>query len=134
MRMKSVAPLLYAAGVFSASVVCAGSLKAEPLPLSHGTYVQADLACEGAPFAALRTYDGQGLGGPHDSKCVSKIIDAHGRTYKIATSCAAAGDGSPVAPTTAFETVFVQSRRSFKIADASPGEGGVSYKLCPGSR
>jgi hypothetical protein len=133
--MKSGAPLLYAAGVFSASVACAGSLKAEPLPLSHGSYVQADLACEGAPLAALRTYDGQGLGGPHDSKCVSKIVDAHGKTYTIATSCAAAGDGSPVAPTTTSETVFVQSRRSFKIADGSSGDqGGVSYKLCPGSK
>ncbi|MEE7490549.1 hypothetical protein MOTC310_08680 [Methylobacterium oryzae] len=133
--MKSVASQICAAGVFSASVVCAGSLMAEPLPLSHGNYVQADLACGGAPLAALRTYDGQGLGGPHDSKCVSKIIDARGKTYKIATSCAAAGDGSPVVPTTTSETVIVQSRGSFKIVDASAGDrGGVSFKLCAGSK
>lgn len=133
--MKSVASQLYATGVFSASIVCAGSLKAEPLPLSHGNYVQADLTCEGAPFAALRTYDGQGLGGPHDSKCVSKIINARGKTYKIATSCGAAGDGSPVTPTTTSETVFVQSRGSFKISGTSAGDqAGVAYKLCPVSK
>ena len=133
--MKFVASEIYAAGVFSASVVYAGSLMAEPLPLSHGNYVQADLACEGAPLAALRTYDGRGLGGPHDSKCVSKIIDAHGNTYEVATSCTAAGDGSPVVPTTTSETVVVQSRVRFRIADASAGNrGGVSYKLCPGSK
>ncbi len=108
---------------------------AEPLPLAHGNYVQADLACGGAPLAALRTYDGQGLGGPHDSKCVSKIIDAHGKTYKIATSCTAAGDGSPVVPTTTSETVLVQSRARFKIVDASAGDrGGVLFKLCAESK
>ena len=67
---------------------------AEPLPLEHGAYVMADTPCRDAPFAAMMTYDGRGFGGPHDSRCVSTVVSRSAGTYRVATTCSGAGDGS----------------------------------------
>jgi hypothetical protein len=65
------------------------------LGLKHGTYVDASVSCPAPPFAAVRSWDGIGLFGPHSSRCTSRVLSHHGNQFQISTSCSAVGDGTP---------------------------------------
>ena len=47
-----------------ASAVPAAAKVGGAYPLTHGMYVQEGTSCKGAPNAAIRTYDGGGIGDP----------------------------------------------------------------------
>ena len=67
----------------------------EQLPLKHGTYVLANIACKEPPLAAMMSWDGVGFSGPHASKCVSHVLSHHGSRFSVTTTCSALGDGTP---------------------------------------
>ena len=67
----------------------------DQLLLKHGTYVQEKYDCKEAPFAAMKTWDGIGFAGPHDSKCTTSVLSHHGNQFEISTGCSALGDGTP---------------------------------------
>jgi hypothetical protein len=71
------------------------ALAQDELSLKHGTYVLEGTGCKEPPFAAMMSWDGAGFSGPHDSRCTSSVLSHHGSEYRVRTTCAAQGDGSP---------------------------------------
>lgn len=106
-------------------------VSAKGLPLRSGTYVQSDTPCRDAPFAAMMSYDGKGIGDPHSAQCLSRILARHGNRYRVSTTCRANGDGSPAKPTTEIATLRIPSRTSFVYASAGSSGAGSAYRLCP---
>jgi hypothetical protein len=71
------------------------SAQDQSLQLERGTYVQEEVSCKDAPFAAVKSWDGVGLSGPHSSKCTTRVLRHHGQQFSVSTACAAIGDGTP---------------------------------------
>jgi hypothetical protein len=71
------------------------SAQNQPLQLERGTYVQEGVPCKDAPFAAVKSWDGVGLSGPHSSRCTTRVLSHHGQQFSVSTACAAIGDGTP---------------------------------------
>lgn len=113
------------------ALCAAPAVAAEPLPLKHGQYVMTDTPCRDAPFAAIMTYDGRGLGDPHDSRCVSSVAGRSADTYRIATTCSAAGDGSPVPPTTVRQSITLHASDRFAVGG---GADATEYRWCGPAR
>jgi hypothetical protein len=123
--MKS---LLFVAALAATSPL----LASKGLPLHSGTYVQSGTPCRNAPFAAMMSYDGKGLGDPHSAHCRSRILARNGDRYRVSTTCRANGDGSPTTPTTMTTTLRIPSRTSFVYTSAGSREAGSAFRLCPG--
>ena len=83
--------------------------------LQHGIYVAKPYPCKGAPNAAIRQWDGKGLSGAHSSQCTTRVLSRTGATYKLSTSCAAMGDGTP--DSSGFKDVLTLTRRSMVSFD-----------------
>lgn len=102
---------------------------AAQLPLKPGTYVLAGTACNDPPFAATFSYDGRAFSYPHATRCRSAVAAHNGKTYKIAETCSALGDGTPARAHTLTATYTVDSRTRVEIRKA--GEKGRSlYRWC----
>lgn len=110
--------------------VTATAAAAGPLPLKPGTYVLIDSPCADHPNAAEFSYDGRGFSYPHSSRCVSKVLSIKGSTYRVATTCSAAGDGSPTAPLTLTSTYRVTSRTRVSVRQGA-AKSAASYRWCP---
>jgi hypothetical protein len=96
-------------------------------PLTHGIYVRTDTKCQGAPNAALRTYDGAGIGDPHSHACRVHVLSRQGRRYSVTQSCIDAGVG--LGPRVSErQTVTVLNPTSFTVATEGQGFG---YRYCP---
>jgi hypothetical protein len=80
--------------------------------LRHGVYVRAEAPCKGAANAQILFWDGAGFSGAHSSQCTSRIQHQHGSRYQIATTCAAAGDGSKNAVSAPYTDSFILRRLS----------------------
>ncbi len=63
--------------------------------LKHGIYVAKSYPCKGAPNAAILQWDGKRFSGAHSSQCTTRVLSRTGATYKLSTTCAAFGDGTP---------------------------------------
>lgn len=119
--------------IFAAAFFAAGA-GAATLPVTPGDYVRGGGQCHDAPLAALITYDGQNFHGAHSSDCVSTILSASGRHYKLMSTCQAEGDGRPTMPYTETQSVRIQSPSSFEFTHVN-GSGKVDraeYRLCEG--
>ena len=122
--MLPTRPALLIALALPAAVV------AEPLPLAHGDYVMRATPCADAPFAAMRSYDGVGLGDPHSHGCRARVMRRAGNRYVVASSCIGVGVG-PGKRTVERLTVVAEGRSAFAIlANGS----ATRYRLCPAVR
>jgi len=99
------------------------------LDLNPGTYVDARYKCDGAPNATLLTWDGKGFSGAHSSICSTRVLSRTGNTFRIQTTCAAVGDGTPaVAVPSDEESLSLLGGSGFILAGFSRGSN--SYRLC----
>lgn len=102
---------------------------AAQLPLKPGTYVLAGTACKDPPFAATFSYDGRAFSYPHATRCRSVIASHNGKTYKIAETCSALGDGTPTTAQTLTATYRVDSWTRVEIRKPSQ-KGRSPYRWC----
>jgi hypothetical protein len=102
---------------------------AASLPLKPGTYVVVGTACKEPPFAAMFSYDGRAFSYPHATECRSTVTAHSGKTYRIAETCSALGDGTPTKPDTMTATYTVQSRTKVEIRNPTQ-KGVTSYRWC----
>ena len=100
---------------------------AEPLPLAHGDYVMHGTPCADAPFAAMRSYDGVGLGDPHSHACRANVLRRAGHRYSVANSCIGVGVGPGVRSTERL-TIVPEGRSAFAI---EANGAAIRYRLCP---
>jgi len=110
-----------------ASAVPAAAKVGGVYPLTHGIYVQEGTSCKGAPNAAIRTYDGGGIGDPHSHACLTHVLLRQGRRYSVTQSCIDAGVGSGPRISER-QIVTVSNATSFTIAT---GGQGLGYRYCP---
>jgi len=78
MRLSLLMPLILAAS----------PALADTLPLARGTYVQRDEECRDAPRAAIRDYDGQGIGSAQTKQCHARVLARFGGRYTLRQNCA----------------------------------------------
>lgn len=95
--------------------------------LKPGIYVARDIGCDAPPNAAIRLYDGKGIGTAHTSACKAKVRKRRGTTYTVDQSCIDAGSGPGPR--------FVQ-RHQVVVRDALTftqviGKGRTTYRYCP---
>lgn len=89
------------------------------LPIKAGFHVQEDLACSGAPNAALLEYDGKGLTGAHSQDSKTSLASRKGRDYRLRVRCPAQQLGpNPAKPYDAVQRVKVLSDQRFSVAPA----------------
>jgi hypothetical protein len=79
------------------------------LPIEPGTWVTAGLSFSDAPLAAIMTYDGHAISGPHSSRCTTTVLSQEDATYLLSTTCRGLGDGSAANPSTEIQRVVVES-------------------------
>ena len=97
--------------------------------LKPGIYVAHDTGCASPPNAAIRLYDGKGIGTAHTSACKATVRKRRGTTYTVDQSCIDAGSGPGPR--------FVQ-RQQVVVRDALTftqviGKGRTTYRYCPAS-
>lgn len=95
--------------------------------LKPGIYVAKDSTCESAPNAAIRQYDGKGLGTAHTRSCKAVVRSQRRGTYTVDQSCIDAGAG-PGRRRVQRQQVIVRDALSF--AQVIGGER-TSYRYCP---
>lgn len=111
-------PVALAALALPVAAIAAG-----PLPLRTGTYVMRGTACADPAFAAMRNYDGIGIGDPHSHACRIRVVSHRGATYVVDNSCIDAGVGA--APrTTERLSLKITARDAFAV-------GTTQYRFCP---
>ena len=122
-------------GVFSGLGFASGQGAPSPSPihLKPGDYVLADTPCKDAPFAAMRSWTGSALAGPHDSACSTRVLDRQKNTFHVDTVCHAAGDGSPVEPSHEAGTLTITGPQSFTFAPGATASTPAAYRWCPAS-
>jgi hypothetical protein len=106
---------------------------ADVLPLAHGDYVLASVPCKAPPFAAMMNFDGRGLGGPHVSQCVTKILTHAAGRYTITTSCQAAGDGTPIPRAISSQDLTIVSPKHVILQNSQAGAEALDYRWCSAS-
>ena len=105
------------------SVLPTAAIAAGPLPLREGVYVLHGTPCADPPFAAIRSYDGIGLGDPHSHACVARVVAHRGVHYVVDNNCIDAGVGAAPRSTERL-ALTVGSRETFAI-------GASRYEYCP---
>lgn len=95
--------------------------------LKPGIYVQNGVACETAPNAAIRQYDGRGISDPHSHACRARVLARKGDRYSVSQSCIDAGAG-PAPRVSERQTVTVRDALTFTIQTRGPG---TTYRYCP---
>lgn len=115
----------------TAFVVCAQTAHS-PIHLRAGQYVQEDTPCLGAPFAAMRTWDGTALSDPHSSHCKTRVLGREGEIFTIENVCLANGDGSPAQLSKERLTLQVVTTQEFRLMmpGVSAWDKSASYRLC----
>ncbi|MDF0488548.1 hypothetical protein PX554_10445 [Sphingomonas sp. H39-1-10] len=132
--------MLLRIGVFSSlalAVVAGGapavaSVDRSPPPggvyrLKPGIYVQKGVACESAPNAAIRQYDGRGISDAHSRACRARVLARKGDRYSVSQSCIDAGAG-PAPRVSQRQTVTVPDALTFTMQTRGPG---TTYRYCP---
>jgi hypothetical protein len=102
---------------------------AASLPLKSGTYVLVGTACKEPPFAAMFAYDGRAFSYPHATKCRSIVTARRGKTFDIAETCSALGDGTPTKPVMLRASYAIDA--STKVEIRKPGHtDALPYRWC----
>lgn len=96
-------------------------------PLTPGMYVAEGSDCASAANAALRQYDGKGIGSAHTHACRVKIRTRTGDTYVVDQSCIDAGVG-PAPRSSERQTIQVSDARTFV---QTVGKDATTYHYCP---
>lgn len=120
-----------ALGLLTASASRAGYADAPKphgvYPLIPGMYVAQGSDCASAANAALRQYDGKGIGSAHTHAC-RVVLRAHdGNRYVVDQSCIDAGVGAGPRFSER-QTVQVRDARSFV---QTIGKEATVYHYCP---
>ena len=102
---------------------------AASLPLKPGTYVLDGTACKEPPLATLFHYDGRAFSYPHATQCRSSIATHSGKTYRIAETCSALGDGTPTKPDTLHATYTIRSHTTVAVSRPTR-KGSLAYRWC----
>ena len=102
---------------------------AAKLPLRPGAYVLSSTSCRDPAFAATFVYDGDHFVYPHATKCRSIVQSRSGRTYHVAETCSALGDGSAAMPDRTETTYTILSRVLVEV-NRGRANGGSSYRWC----
>lgn len=95
--------------------------------LKPGIYVQKNVACESAPNAAIRQYDGRGISDAHSRSCRARVLARKGNRYTVTQSCIDAGAG-PAPRVNQRQTVTVLDALTFTLQTRGPG---TTYRYCP---
>jgi len=131
-RIRILGGLLLAAIAVSAPAVA--SVNRSPKPggvyqLKPGVYVQNGVSCASAPNAAIRQYDGRGIGDAHSRACSARVLVRKGNRYTVEQSCIDAGAG-PAPRVSQRQTVTVSDALTFTVRTRGPG---TTYRYCPAS-
>jgi len=65
------------------------------LTLQPGVFVREPYACNDAPNAAIRVWDGAAFSGAGSTRCTTRVLSRQGEQFRISTTCAALGNGAP---------------------------------------
>jgi len=95
--------------------------------LKPGIYVQKGVACESAPNAAIRQYDGRGISDAHTRACRARVLAHRGSRYTVSQSCIDAGAG-PAPRVSERQTVTTADALTFTISTRG---AGTTYRYCP---
>ena len=115
---------------------CSISAQGVSIELKHGMYVVVGTSCKDAPLAAMATWDGIGFGGPHESKCKTRVFHQQGKFYDLSTICYGLGDGTPTTPASYHTRVVVIGPGSYStrpLTEALKIEASaraVAYRWC----
>ena len=110
-------------------IPCFALAQHDQLSLKHGAYVLDSSDCKEPPFAAMLSWDGVGFFGPHSSRCKTRVLSLQGNQFKLSTTCAALGDGTP--DTSHYVDTFLLTRLSdtrFVIRKETKPEN--TYRWC----
>lgn len=118
--------------VLAAGAPALASVDTSPRPggvyrLKPGIYVQNGVACQSAPNAAIRQYDGRGISDAHSRACRARILARNGNRYAASQSCIDAGAG-PAPRVSERQTVTIEDALTFTIRTRGPG---TTYRYCP---
>lgn len=116
----------------AAATAAAASADTSPQPggvyrLKPGIYVRKDVACNTAPNAVVRYYDGRGINSAHSRACRARILSRKGNRYEVSQSCIDAGAG-PAPRVTERQTVTVPDALTFTLKTHGKGS---TYGYCP---
>ena len=131
-RLRTRSALALAALAFGLPAMA--SVDPSPKPggvyrLKPGIYVQKEVACNAAPNAAIRQYDGRGISTAHSRSCRARILARKGNRYTVSQSCIDSGAG-PAPRVSERQTVSVPDALTFTIQTRGPG---TTYRYCPAS-
>lgn len=116
-----MACLLVGCGVQSAATAAPGNTGAaagtvvDDLPLEHGFFVDANIACAQASNATLRLHYRGGFGGARDNCDFDRVVKSGENTYVATQTCTDLISGQPDTSTVTFE---VESRTVFRAFNA----------------
>jgi hypothetical protein len=96
-------------------------------PLAAGMYVAQGSDCASAANAALREYDGKGIGSAHTHACKVTLRAHTGNTYIVDQSCIDAGAG-PAPRSSERQTVRIVDAHTFV---QTIGKDATTYHYCP---
>ncbi|UPG87639.1 hypothetical protein L2Y94_09885 [Luteibacter aegosomatis] len=131
MAWVATAVMLGVAGMPPVQASTATSPKASGIyPLVPGIFVVRGTDCGSPPNAAIKLYDGKGLGTAHTSACAAHVISTRktkaGTSFDVSQTCNDEGDGSGK-PFTEKQTIVVRDATHFSM----PGTNGGKYDYCP---
>lgn len=98
-----------------------------PYGLKPGIYVREGTGCGSPPPAAVRRYDGRGIGDAGTRSCRARIISRHGSTFLASQECAG---------TDPRRQIRSEERMRVEVADAltfklGRPRSGTTYRYCP---
>jgi hypothetical protein len=128
-------PLLRAAllgALLGAAFAASASVDDSPKPggvykLKPGIYVAQDSPCESPANAAIRQYDGRGIGSAHTRACTVHVRARKGQRYTVDQSCIDAGAG-PAPRRVQRQQVWIQDALTFT---QTIGGHATTYRYCP---
>lgn len=129
-RWQSPALLLFTMLGLAASAFA--SVDTSPKPggvyqLKPGIYVAQGSSCEAPANAAIRQYDGRGLGTAHSHACKASVRARKGRRFTVDQSCIDAGAG-PGRREIERQQVLVRDALTFT---QTIGAAATTYRYCP---
>lgn len=95
--------------------------------LKPGIYVAQGSDCASPANAAIRQYDGRGIGTAHTRACKATIRARKGNRYTVDQSCIAAGAG-PAPRETQRQQVWIRDALTFT---QTIGRDATTYRYCP---
>ena len=114
------------------STAAFASVDTSPAPggvykLKPGIYVARDSSCEAPANAAIREYDGRGLGTAHSRSCKASVLARKGSRFTVSQRCIDSGAG-PGRRQVQRQQVSVHDALTFT---QTIGASATTYRYCP---